>query len=150
MEKKPARRRLWGARTPKNFCKLVQIRIEPKKYRNANEQSVGSSPCRVAHLLYDSGQSKRKLGDGLALEERFEEAEDDEEGEGDDVAGLELEEIDVAAGLLEAALSLRRSIFLALALGFLLMEESVFMVSTLQLLGGDIGGEEKKGIYSDL
>lgn len=35
-----------GGEKPKNFCKLVLILMEHKKYKKAMEQSVGSSPCK--------------------------------------------------------------------------------------------------------
>jgi len=41
-----------GGENPKNFCKLVLILIEHKKYKNAIEQSVISSPCNPRWLIF--------------------------------------------------------------------------------------------------
>ena len=41
-----------GGENPKNFCKLVRILMEQRKYKNAMEQSVGSSPWRPLWLIF--------------------------------------------------------------------------------------------------
>lgn len=41
-----------GGENPRNFCKLVRILIEHKKYKNAIEQSVASSPCKPRWLIF--------------------------------------------------------------------------------------------------
>ncbi|KAF5933260.1 hypothetical protein HYC85_029431 [Camellia sinensis] len=40
-----------GGENPKNFYKLVRTLIEYTKYKNAIEQSVGSSPCKPLWLI---------------------------------------------------------------------------------------------------
>jgi hypothetical protein len=91
----------------------------------------------VAHLHDDPEGPERQFAHDLAFEERVEEAEDDEEDERDHGAGLELEEREVAARLLEAALD---SIDL---LGFGLLGElggGGLGLHGLQLLGGLVDG----------
>lgn len=41
-----------GGENPKNFCKLVRMLMEQRKYKNAMEQSVGSSPCNPLWLIF--------------------------------------------------------------------------------------------------
>lgn len=41
-----------GGENPKNFCKLVRMLMEQRKYKNAMEQSVGSSPCNPRWLIF--------------------------------------------------------------------------------------------------
>lgn len=41
-----------GGENPKNFCKLVLMLIEHRKYRNAIEQSVISSPAKPLWLIF--------------------------------------------------------------------------------------------------
>jgi hypothetical protein len=58
----------------------------------------------VAHPLDERDGREGQLGDGAALEERVEQAEDDEEHGGNDGAGLELGERELPRGILEAGL----------------------------------------------
>lgn len=41
-----------GGEKPKNFCKFVRMLIEQRKYKNAIEQSVESSPCNPLWLIF--------------------------------------------------------------------------------------------------
>ena len=41
-----------GGANPKNFCKLVRMLIEQRKYKNGIEQSVTSSPCKPLWLIF--------------------------------------------------------------------------------------------------
>lgn len=50
--KRPAPAAPRGGEKPKNFCKLVRMLMEHKKYKNAIEQSVGSSPCKPRWLIF--------------------------------------------------------------------------------------------------
>lgn len=91
----------------------------------------------MAHLHDDPKGLERQFAHDLAFEERVEEAEDDEEDERDHGAGLELEEREVAARLLEAALD---SVDL---LSFGLLGElggGGLGLHSLQLLGGLVDG----------
>lgn len=67
-------------------------------------RGVGPWDAAVAHLVDEGDGLEGQLGDGAALEHGVEHAEDDEEDERDDPAGLELGEGEVAGGLLEAGL----------------------------------------------
>ena len=58
----------------------------------------------MRHLLHKGDGREGQLGNGLALEERRQKAEDDDEHERHDGAGLELGEREVAARLLEGEL----------------------------------------------
>lgn len=58
----------------------------------------------VAHALDERHRGEGQLGDGAALEEGVEQAEDDEEHGGHDGAGLELGERQLPRGVLEAGL----------------------------------------------
>jgi len=58
----------------------------------------------VAHPLDERDGREGQLGDGAALEEGVEQAEDDEEHRGDDGARLELGERELPRGVLEAGL----------------------------------------------
>ncbi|CAN1307001.1 hypothetical protein LINPERPRIM_LOCUS26954 [Linum perenne] len=41
-----------GGENPRNFCRFVRMLIEHRKYKNAMEQSVGSSPCSPLWLIF--------------------------------------------------------------------------------------------------
>lgn len=58
----------------------------------------------MTHLLHDRDRMERELRDDLTFEERVQQPEDDEEDEGHDGAGFELEEGQISARLLEARL----------------------------------------------
>lgn len=58
----------------------------------------------MTHLHHKPKRLKRQFGHDLALEERIEQSKDDEQNKGDDGAGLELEEREVAIRFLETGL----------------------------------------------
>lgn len=58
----------------------------------------------MAHLHDESEWLEGQFSDDLAFKERIEQTKDDEEDEGDDAAGLELEEREIATGFLEGGL----------------------------------------------
>lgn len=41
-----------GGENPRNFCRLVLMLMEQRKYKNAIAQSVGSSPCNPRWLIF--------------------------------------------------------------------------------------------------
>ena len=129
-----------GASRGREPQELLQIgantnRAQEVQKRHRTVGGIVALQASVAHLLYDSDRNKRKLRDGFALEEGVEEAEDDEKDDGDDGTGLELEEGEVAAGLLEAGLD---AVHL-LGLGLGLVDGRVGLHG-LELLGGLVDG----------
>eukprot|EP00262_Sarcandra_glabra_P017177 TRINITY_DN57_c2_g1_i1.p2 TRINITY_DN57_c2_g1~~TRINITY_DN57_c2_g1_i1.p2 ORF type:complete len:108 (-),score=33.62 TRINITY_DN57_c2_g1_i1:273-596(-) len=58
----------------------------------------------MTHLQDNRNGGEGQFGDRLAFEKRIKEAEDDEEDEGDDGAGFDLGEGEIAAGFFEAGL----------------------------------------------
>ena len=61
-----------GGEKPKNFCKLVRILMEHRKYKNAIEQSVGSSPCRPLWLIFITNPKGLKGNFATALPSKSE------------------------------------------------------------------------------
>lgn len=90
----------------------------------------------MTHLHHKPKRLKRQFGDNLALEERIEQSKDDEQNKGDDGAGFELEEREVAAGFLETGLD---SIDL-LGLGLLDGDFGAVGLHGLELFGGLVDG----------
>ncbi|KAK4858818.1 hypothetical protein QYF36_022528 [Acer negundo] len=95
-----------GRENPRNFCKLVRILIEHKKYKKTMEQSVELSLCNPfeTYFHHDPYRLKRQFGHDFAFEERIQESKDDEQDQGDNGTRFELEERKVAAGFFEAGL----------------------------------------------
>lgn len=91
----------------------------------------------VTHLHDDPKGLKGEFGNDFALEERIEESKDDEEDQGDNGAGFELEERKVAGGFFEGGLD---AIHL-LGLGFLGADfGGVFCFHGLEFFGGFVDG----------
>lgn len=121
-----------GGEKPKNFCKLVRILIEHRKYKNAIEQSVGSSPCSPRWLIFITSPKglKGNFATGLPSNSELSSPKTTKRTRATTAPDLNLKSD--KSRLDSLRLVSTRSIFLVLDFLVILAaeEESVFMVSS--------------------
>ncbi|CAL5423554.1 unnamed protein product [Camellia sinensis] len=130
--KSPAPAAPLGGENPKNFCKLVRILIEHRKYKNAIEQSVGSSPCKPLWLIFWTirAGTKGSFATALPSKREFKRPKTTKRTRATTAPDLNLKR--ERSRLDSLRLDSTRSIFLVLDFLRLSLEgfESVFMVSS--------------------